>query len=337
MLSDFVPLFALGAALAAALVAYLALGLNRIRRLEVRTGLAGLHALKWREFAQLVGDVMRRRGLHMSSEPRAAGEGGFDLKFERGNQCYLVQIKHGGSTHVGATALRDLREAIATEGAGGGMVVTSGAVAADVRSERGAIIIEILHGEGLWKELEPLLPEELRDNVAARIRRQVALRWSALALAAVLTGGAVLLFMLPASPAPVVAPRAPVVPQEPAVSALPGAAPVLAPVEALPPVPTEVPVPPAAPLVREVPVLTEAQAQQRRMEALARVQTLDGVDTTSWATRSTLLLTLSSTDPEQRRLISERVCEHLVEYEELRYTRLQIQEGEDRVRWSQCQ
>ncbi|HRQ64442.1 MAG TPA: restriction endonuclease [Xanthomonadaceae bacterium] len=336
-MNDFVPLFALGAALAAALIAYLGLGLNRRRRLEARAGLAGLHSMKWREFAQLVGDLMRQRGLHMSNQPRSAGEGGFDLKFERGNQCYLVQIKHGGATHVGAATMRDLRAAIATEGAGGGMVVTSGAVDADVRPERGAIIIEILHGEGLWKELKPLLPVDLCDSVSARIRRLVALRWSALALAAVLAGGVVLLVMQPDSPAPVAVSRAPVVPPAPVASAPPGADPLPAPVESPSRLPDQAAAPPVTAALREVPVLTEAQAHQRRVDALAAVQSLEGVDSASWATRSTLVLTLSSTEPELRRMVSERVCERLVEYEELRYTRLQIQEGEDRVRWAQCQ
>lgn len=318
------PVLAVAAALLVALAAFFALGLHRRRRLAARIGLSSLHAMKWREFAQLVGDVLRRRGFEPVREDERIGDAGFDLKLERGNQRYLALVKHGGATRVAGNSLRELRAAVTTEGAAGGIIVTSGRVDAEVAGSGKGLGAEVLHGEALWAELLPLLPQEQQTAVQARIARAVGGRWFALALLSVLAGGAVWLFLQapvapPPAPARSPAPAAPVVRPEPGVAA-------------------EAPAAPASSTpFREVPVLTEEEALARRMAALSAVRALEGVELATWSTRSTLLLVLASADPELRRIVSDRVCEQLVEFEELRYTRLQIQETEERVRWAQCQ
>ena len=343
---------ALVVALVIALVAYFGFGLNRRQRIEAGSGMATLNALKWRDFARLVSDLMRRRGLEPVPEDSDSGHGidGFDLRFARGNQRYLVRVKQGPATHVSAGTLRELRAAIAAEDAGGGVVVTSGLVDREALAIRSSVAVEIVHGEALWKELLNVLPTDLRAQTTSRIRRMMLLRWMALVLVAALAGGAVLLVLrndMPASPPrpppPVSVPRADVEPAPAAPESTPEAPvePTPAPIETTvpeqTPIVTPTPAPPPAAAIRGVPVLTEAEAEARRGAALAAVQVLDGVEDASWTTRSTLMVALSAPDPELRRLVSDRVCARLVEYEELRFTRLQIQESADRVRWAQCQ
>lgn len=330
MLNGLLPYVALAAGLVVALLAYLGLGLRGRRKLEARVGLAALDTMKWREFAHLVNELMRSRGLTPIRAESSFGDAGFDLKFERGNQRYLVLIKHGGTTRVGASTLRDLRAAISTEGAGGGVVVSTGTVDRDARVARSDITIEILHGEALWKELSRQLPEDLATAARARIRIQFGMRWLAVAALTALAATSVLLALRPPAPAPT-AIRSPA----PATAPAPAAAPA-ADAEEMPQPPAPAPAPVTS-TVRQVPVLTEAEAEARRALALAAVQALDGVEDASWSTRSTLVVALAPVDPEMRRVVSDRVCERLVEYEELRYTRLQLQEGPDRVRWAQCQ
>jgi restriction system protein len=316
----------LAAALLVALLAFFGLGLNSRKRIEAQCGLASLYAMKWREFAQLVGDIMRQRGMTQVPDEGVTADAGFDRKFERGNQRYLVAIKHGAATRVGTNTLRDLRSAIATEGAGGGLVVTSGAVETAALSGLGATL-EVLHGKDLWNEIAPLLPDQHKDAVRSRIKRRLTLGWLTLLIAAALAAVAAsqLLQDQPHS-APDAAPPAPAPVQAEAAAEATEA-------------PSDTPAPstPQSPVFREVPVLTEEEADARRNDALSAVQALEGVTSADWSTRSTLVLSLASPDPDLRQLISQRVCERLVEYEELRYTRLQIQEGEGRVRWAQCQ
>jgi restriction system protein len=326
-MSDLMPLLALAAALLAALAAFFALGLHRRQRLAARIGISSLHTMKWREFAQLVGDVLRRRGFEPVRGEERIGEAGFDFKLERGNQRYLALIKHGRATRVSESTLRELRAVVTTEGAAGGIVVTSGRVDAELAGPARVLGSEVLHGETLWTELLPLLSEAQQASVQARVARAIGVRWFALALFAVLAGGAIWLILAPPAAPPAAPARTPV-PAAPVVGPEPGAV-------------TDVPAAaagPASPMpFREVPVLTEEEALARRMAALTAVRALEGVEIASWATRSTLLVVLASADPELRRVVADRVCERLVEFEELRYTRLQIQETEERVRWAQCQ
>jgi len=155
----------------------------------------------------------------------------------------------------------------------------------------------------------------------------------------------------PASvPAPAPTPAPTPAPAVVASTPPPAPAPVVAapaPTPAPAPAPAPVAAPPSAPVVPAskpgvVPDLTEAQEAQRRAEAADRVRIVAGVSSAAWSTKSTLLVALATKTPESRDEVVSEVCKAVLNYEELRYTRLEISnliattESEKRVRWHQC-
>ena len=89
----------------------------------------------------------------------------------------------------------------------------------------------------------------------------------------------------------------------------------------------------------EVASLTDEQRLARRAEAASKVSAFEQVNTAGWSTQSTLVLALNHTDGKDQLLIDE-VCRTLVQYEELRYTRVQLDPPLNStvpVRWRQCQ
>ncbi|MDW8478878.1 MAG: restriction endonuclease [Xanthomonadales bacterium] len=152
----------------------LALQLHRPQRLRARAGLGTTDALKWREFVRLTSEVLARRGFRAVEEEHALNPRGYDLAFQRGNKRYLVQFKQGRATRVNAESLRQLRQAMTEHEAAGGLVISTGTV----ERHAGALdpTIEILEGEALWLELEPLLEGKLREVATAAIRHSFQLR-----------------------------------------------------------------------------------------------------------------------------------------------------------------
>ena len=89
----------------------------------------------------------------------------------------------------------------------------------------------------------------------------------------------------------------------------------------------------------EVASLTDEQRLQRRADAAAKVGAFAQINSAGWSTQSTLVLTLNQTDGKDRQLVDE-VCRTLTQYEELRYTRVQLDPPLNStvpVRWRQCQ
>jgi hypothetical protein len=134
--------------------------------------------------------------------------------------------------------------------------------------------------------------------------------------------------------APAPAPPQPVSVPPPATT-LPAPVPVTT--TAPPPV---VPAPPSKPGV--LPDLTPAQEAQRRVDAADKVRTVAGISSAAWSTKSTLALALTTKTAADREEVVNEVCKAVLNYEELRYTRLEISnliattESEKRVRWHQC-
>src|SRR6185436_3471125 len=80
----------------------------------------------------------------------------------------------------------------------------------------------------------------------------------------------------------------------------------------------------AAQAMAEVATLTDAERVQRRADALKLVKAEPRISSTGWASESTLLLVLKQSDGSDKEL-GEKVCAILVQFEELRLTRLQLQ------------
>lgn len=394
------PLIAVIAALLVFAVALLALGAHNRRREEYRVGLGLLRSLKWGEFANHVVAVLGRRGLVQDGVHRRPGEEGFHLSMVRAAARYLVQCKQGDGSNVSVANVRELAAMVELHGAEGGIFVTTGTVDAAARRRAGMSGIELLAGRDLWRQLRPLLPLDLREEVDASARQRRRQRLLAAVGAGVLAGATAwaLLLALPqpgpaAGNARTLDPTAPhpgttAAPVQPAPGprsndplpsppADPGAAQgaaagtvagagagttaagsaATAPPPAAAARPTGIAVDPNAPAsgadpaanlpaaapAMPDPTLDAGQRAARRAEAERNVRQLPGVEGASWTTHSTMLLELGPPTPERSHdQVIASACTQLVRFEELRFSRLQLQapatpgEPPGHVRWRQC-
>lgn len=330
-------LLALVAAIVVALVAVFASGALRRDAFEADLGIAALCAMKWQDFAGLVGTWLGGRGLQRSATERKLGDGGFDLLLERGTSSYLVICRNASQQQVSGQHVGDLQRTMQHEGAEGGLIVSCGPADSEALVEqarqRG---IEVVAGHALWRQIRGLIPYDVRDDAVAGAARKARQRLLLSIAASVLAGAATwfgaTILLTPAGDG-VAAPAA-----RPAARA---------------PAPAAAPPPPAAaaakPAALPDPTLSEAQQETRRATAAMDVRSIPGVEDAVWSTKSTLVLTLpdaTATVPEN--LVAD-VCRVLLQYEEQRYSRLQLEipaapgtVGADgtapppQVRWRQC-
>jgi|tagenome__1003787_1003787.scaffolds.fasta_scaffold20429259_1 restriction system protein len=85
-----------------------------------------IHAMDREEFGQLVREGFRLQGFDIREEGRGTAAAGMDLVLSRGKDTFLVQCEHWRASKVGVEVVRDMHGAMATHGAAGGFVVTSG-------------------------------------------------------------------------------------------------------------------------------------------------------------------------------------------------------------------
>lgn len=361
-LNDVLASPATAAALAAALtllVAALALGLASARREEVRAALASLSAMKWREFAHHVAGVLAQRGLRPDGLEQP-GQYGFDLRMTRGAARYLVQCRQVGERPLDLQSVHEFAALVRLQGAAGGILVSTGGIDSAARRAATQSGIELLSGYQLWRQLEPLLPLDLVREIRAAAAARRARRALAALAVAVAIGAAVFVIAsvlghtgaqdaapVQRAPAPAATPPAATPPAAaPPAAAPPAAAPSAAGPAAAPPAQPqgsgEGPRPTALPTQMPDPSLTEQQLAARRAAAERDIRALPDVADAAWSTRSTLLLTLDAgADAALSKQAIAAACDRLVRYEELRYTRLQVQAGSDgpggaHVRWRQC-
>lgn len=292
------------------------LWLVKRRQDEAEAGVRALAGMRWREFSHFVVDAMRHRGYDVDVNAEALERGQqSDFILQRDGKRWLLSCKHGSAYRIGAAAVKELEDALHFNGAAGGLLVTTGQVQSDARAAAARARIELLGGTALWKEIAPLLPESLRDQLSSaaeqRAKRQVGLAWAGALVAGLAVG-----FFAGGGDMPEPAP-----------------APVASPVPARP-APQPVPAP-AATADTPAPLDPAAQEELDRITVVDRVSNLPGVDNAVWSTRSTLLVFLS--DDEVDRL--PQVCSVLEHYEALRTSRIQLQPppGSTRpVRFRQC-
>jgi restriction system protein len=296
------------------------LWLIKRREDEAEAGVQALADMRWREFSHFVVDAMRHRGYNVDVNAEALERGQqSDFILQRDGKRWLLSCKHGSAYRIGAQAVKELEDALNFNGAAGGLLVTTGQVQSDARAAAARARIEMLGGTALWKEIAPLLPESLRDQMATaaehRAKRQMGLAWAG----ALVAGLAVGFFAGGGDP--------------------PTPTPTPTPAKVTSPAPAR-PNPPPAPAREAVtdtraPLDPAAQEELDRITVADRVSNLPGVDNAVWSTRSTLLVFLA--DDEVDRL--PQVCSVLEHYEALRTSRVQLQPpaGSTRpVRFRQC-
>lgn len=322
----FSPLIAaLGATLVVLLASLWWFGVHRRRQAETAAGIQALAGMKWRECAGLVLQALGEKGYQEEPSGRQLGDGGSEFLLNRDGKRHVLSYKHGTAYRLGEANVRDFANAVQLAGAEGGILVTLGSSEGQARSLAGKYDIDLIDGPGLWPQVEPFAPPAMLEDVRAQAGKAIE-SGRRLGIVASLVLGLVVFgvayALQPEAPEPATAPQA----SAPPAAAVPQDA-ASQQVEA------------ARKALQEVEQLSDEDRARRRAAAAQRVAELESARTAVWSTSSTLVVSMNSADGMDQGLVNQ-ACAILVEYEELRYTRLQLEPpaGTDaQVRWRQCQ
>lgn len=114
--------------------------------------------MNWLEFELLIGEWFKTQGYEVkqvggADTESAHADGGIDIELHKDNELFLVQCKHYHSWSVPVETIRDLMGVMATRGAAGGFVVTSGHFTEPAK-EFAMGRIELIDGEKLMQVLQ---------------------------------------------------------------------------------------------------------------------------------------------------------------------------------------
>jgi len=324
---------ALVVTLAAFLVSGWWFGVHRRRKAETSAGIRALAGMKWRECAGLVLQALGEKGYREAPSSRQPGDGGTEFLLSKGDERVLLGYKHGTAYRLGEANVRDFANAVQLQGAGSGILVTLGTAEAFARDIARRYGVELIDGRTLWPQVEPFAPPHLVEDIRYQAANEIRRGQRVGVIASAMLG--VLVFLLgklgePADPIPVLPAATPTAPAAPAAG--PDAAPVFqdrASQDASN----------AMRALEEVARLTDEERLQRRLMAASRVTALEQAHSAVWSTQSTLVIGLVSGDGIDTGIVND-ACAILIEFEELRYSRLQLDPPPNSsapVRWRQCQ
>ncbi|WP_290888348.1 restriction endonuclease [Arenimonas sp.] len=323
-------------------------GIHRRRLAENSAGIKALAGMKWRECAGLVLQAMAEKGYTELPSSRQPGDGGAEFLLLKENERCLLGYKHGTAYRLGEANVRDFANAVQLQGATTGMLVTLGSAEGFARDLARRYGVDLVDGRSLWPQVEPFAPahlvEDIRHQAATGIRRGQQLgAVGSLVLGMMVFGVAQMGVEESPMPAPAGAPSAaPASTQASAEPATAAATPAAAPAPAAEPEFQDEASRRASDAMKElaaVAQLTDEERALRRRQAASRVADLKQANRAYWSTQSTLVVGLVREDGIDTGIVNE-ACAILVEYEELRYTRLQLEPPSDStvpVRWKQCQ
>jgi restriction system protein len=124
---------------------------RRKKLLDTHADLESIRNLHWLEFEKLVAEAFSRIGYTVTAGPGSSSAGEINLIATAANERILVQCKHWRAAMVGLSAVGDLLEMIAAEGATGGAVVTSGTFSEDAEAFAAGKSIQLIDGVQLEK------------------------------------------------------------------------------------------------------------------------------------------------------------------------------------------
>ena len=116
--------------------------------------------VSWQDFELVIGEHFRREGFSAKETARGA-DGGVDLILKKDGATYIVQCKHYKAYKVGVKPVRELLGVMASCGAAGGYVVTSGEFTGDAIDFAKGNNIKLIDGNDLSKILKtpPILAQ----------------------------------------------------------------------------------------------------------------------------------------------------------------------------------
>ncbi|WP_188310241.1 restriction endonuclease [Arenimonas fontis] len=331
-------ILAIATSLAALAGSFWWFGVHRRRKAETLAGIQALAGMKWRECAGLVLQALAEKGYREAPSSGQPGDGGTEFVLLKDGQRCLVGYKHGTAYRLGEANVRDFANAVQLQGAASGILVTLGSAEGFARDLARRYEVELIDGPSLWPQVEPFAPaamvEAVREKAASETRR--GKQWGMTGSLAL--GLLVYLAAWVAEPAPP-ATAAAAVTGVPASSAAPAPEPAAA--TAGPASPADEAsrqVAEARRVLEQVESLSDEERANRRATAAARVAVLEEAKSAVWSTQSTLVVNMARPDSMDRGLVND-ACAILVEYEELRFSRLQLEPppgSQSPVRWRQC-
>jgi len=123
-----------------------------------------IRKLSWREFEELVGEVYRRKGYNITERGGGGADGGVDLVLRRGGETLFVQCKHWKMDKVGVKIVRELYGVIASEGASGGIVISSGKFTEEAANFVKGKPLELINGTQLQKIITEIQKGQTRTD-----------------------------------------------------------------------------------------------------------------------------------------------------------------------------
>lgn len=329
-------------------------GVQKRKQLELAAGVQALSGMKWRECAGLILEALTQQGYREELSSRQPGDGGTEFLLRRGDDSVLMSYKHGTAYRLGDSNIREFANAIQLSGAGSGILITLGTIEGVARALARRYEIRLMDGSNIWPLVQNLVPVGLHTSIQhqAATQNRIGL-WTGSATSLLLGSILALAGMGSLSPddsedpeSVTTAPAAPATattaaPANPAVS--PAATQAAASPAANAPLPLAIDsregIEAANRAMAEIAKLSDVELAKRRADVAAKIAGMAQVRSASWSTQSTLILNLAQSDGKDVALISE-TCNMLSRYEELRYTRLQLeppQSSDFMVRWRACQ
>lgn len=101
------------------------------------------------DFELMVGEAFRGSGYSVVDQALPGPDGGVDLVVDKNQARFFVQCKHWRNKPIGVGVIRELMGVVASHGASGGIVVTSGRFTEDAKEFAQTSGIELIDGERL--------------------------------------------------------------------------------------------------------------------------------------------------------------------------------------------
>lgn len=302
------------------------LGAFQSEHAEVDAGIEQLRSMSREDFLALIVRILKERGMEVADNDQGSVRNGLDLSFTRGNSHYLMQCRNQENQHISVQNIAQMRRLMEQHQARGAILVTCGRIDAETLTAANQSGIRVMAGKTLWEEVKPWIAQgqlsDIRQNTN-RAQRNRLLRAALFALLPALFSAALALALSPETPLPSNNTPAPLTRQPD------------------PPSNTVAPPPSSAASIAR---LGPEQLAARRATALMDVRGLSQVAKANWDSRFTVHLHLHEhLDGPPLEALVQDICRALLQHEELRYTRLQIDvppataDAPVRVRWRQCQ
>ena len=123
-------------------------GRQLYRQVAQKPARDSLQGLNWREFEILMLEWFAQQGYQVQ-DTQLGADGGVDIVLRKAGKTYFVQCKHWRAYKVGVGIVRELRGVMASEGAVGGFVVTSGIFTDEARRFAARNEITLIDGRQL--------------------------------------------------------------------------------------------------------------------------------------------------------------------------------------------